>query len=92
MKKVCPKIKMYAAQCDMTLTDLCKRVNALQGKAGYDARPLTRRGMYRYKQNPMPQDRVYAISAILGKHPKDIFVDVYDDEKLQFYKNLLKSS
>lgn len=92
MKKVIPNLKMLAAAQDMSLGDLADKVNEIQRKAGYTKRPLSRKSLYRYKHEQPPEARVYALCAVLGVHPRKLFVDMYDEAQLEFYKNLVKSS
>lgn len=81
--------KVLKAQ-DMTVVELIRRVNALQKEAGYLKRPMGQQAFYHYMAgHAPPQERLYAIAAILGKHPRQLFGIKYYEDKLKKYKNLI---
>lgn len=75
------------------VSELVKEVNKLQTAAGYVKRPMTVQAIYHYIHNRKapPEERIYAIAAILNVHPSRFIQFSFSDEKLEKYKNLYKN-
>ena len=89
MKKIIPNLRKIAAKKGYNMIQLAAAINELQIKAGYTKRHLTYSGLYSYARQTPPQYRIYAICAILDIHPRKLFKDVYNEEKLAKYKILI---
>ncbi len=73
----------------ISIVELTRRVNALQKADGYTRRPMKPQAFRHYADHSAPpQERLYAIAAILKVHPKRIFKVVYNEELQKKYKDL----